>query len=106
MQQRSTSSSSRRRTAGRHIFHSMMPASSTTSVKRCGGAISKQHLDWRVCFVSPPSLVEPSGEQTHALGGVLPKSRSADKTDQPPLVAALGRGVVGGKIHTKGRGEL
>src|SRR3989442_9304273 len=106
MQQRSTSSSSRRRTAGRHIFHSMMPASSTTSVKRCGGAISRQHLDWRVCLVSRPSVVEPSGEQAHALVGVLPKSSSADKTYQPPLVAAWQGGIVVENTGTMVGGQL
>src|SRR2546427_5873311 len=106
MQQRSTSSSSRRRTAGRHIVHSMKPEISTTSVKRWGGAISRQHLDWRVCLVSRPSVVEPSGEQAHALVGVLPKSSSADKTYQPPLVAAWQGGIVDEDLDTMVREQL
>src|SRR2546422_9791491 len=83
-----------------------MPASSTTSVKRCGGAISRQHLDWRVCLVSRPSVVEPPGEQAHALVGALPKSSSADKTYQPPLVAAWQGGIGDEDLDTMVREQL
>ena len=76
MQQRLTSSSSRRTTAGHRIFLSTMLASSTPSVKRCGGETSRQHPDWPACLTSRPSVVEPAGEQAH----------SADRSCAAPLI--------------------
>ena len=33
----------------------------------------KAHLDWRVCLVSRPSVVEPPAEQAHAADAAAPR---------------------------------